>query len=95
MKKTSMAVLVSLSAIAGMASAQEAGNGIVMSQDSARAAQIEDHARTVQMQPAAMQVDEAPDTTHTIGAKKHHHHHHGANTVNPMKAHAHKVHVGQ
>jgi hypothetical protein len=52
MKKIAIALLASLSAVAGAASAQTSENGITMTHDANVAAQIEQHARDVQAQPA-------------------------------------------
>lgn len=96
MKKSSIAVLISLSALASIASAQDADNGIQMSKDPARAEQIEAHARSVQAQPSAMQFDEASDSTHAPAAHTQGRHAHGAahsKTNTKKKTHAHKHHA--
>lgn len=88
MKKSSIAVLVSLSALASIASAQNMDNGIQMSKDPARAAQIEEHARNVQAQPA-MQFDEAADSAKAPAHKTQSHRVHGEKQT---RKHAHKAH---
>ncbi|MBN3856847.1 hypothetical protein G3N59_26045 [Paraburkholderia sp. Ac-20340] len=98
MKKSSIAVLISLSAFAGIASAQNAENGIQMSTDPARAAQIEEHARNVQAQPSTMQFDEASDSTrapaqHAKGKHAHNakHEKHEKSKSKAKKAHGRKA----
>jgi hypothetical protein len=91
MKKSSIAILVSLSAIASIASAQNADNGIQMSKDPARAAQIEEHARNVQAQPATTQFDEGSDVAKAAPQKAKSHHKHGATHSKSKKKHAHKA----
>ncbi len=98
MKKSSIAILVSLSAFASIASAQNADNGIQMSNDPARAAQVEEHARNVQAQPATVQFDEGSDVAKASPQKAKSHHKHGATQSKSKKKHAHKAekaHVAQ
>jgi acyl-CoA synthetase (NDP forming) len=59
MKKVSLAVLVSLSALTGAAYAQQ-DNGITMSTDPQRAAEVEQHAQDVQNRQQAMESAPAP-----------------------------------
>jgi len=86
MKKISLALLVSLSAIASAAFAQTAERGITMTHDANVAAQIEQHARDVKAQPPVAEeyAQEAPVKT----VKKARHH--GKKTVakSMKKAHA-------
>jgi hypothetical protein len=95
MKKSSLAVLISLSAFAGIASAQNADNGIQMSTDPARAAQIEEHARNVQAQPSTTQFDEASDSARAPAQHAKGKHAHGAkhehSKSKSKKAHGHKA----
>jgi hypothetical protein len=73
MKKIAIALLASLSAIAGAASAQTSANGITMTRDANVAAQIEQHARTVQAQPAAsFDEDVQAPASKTVQKAKHH-----------------------
>lgn len=91
MKKSSIAVLISLSAFAGIASAQDVDNGIQVSRDPARAAQIEAHARNVQAQPSTMQFDEGSDAMRAPAAHTQSHYAHGAShSKNTAKKHTHK-----
>jgi stringent starvation protein B len=53
MKKVSLAILVSLSALAGTAYAQD--NGVTMSTDPAKAADVEQRAQDLQAQQQAME----------------------------------------
>ncbi|SDH69688.1 hypothetical protein [Paraburkholderia phenazinium] len=53
MKKVSLAILVSLSALAGTAYAQD--NGVMMSTDPAKAADVEQRAQQLQSQQQAME----------------------------------------
>jgi uncharacterized MAPEG superfamily protein len=73
MKKVSLAVLVSLSALTGAAYAQTE-NGITMSTDPARAADVEQRAQDLQsrQQAAAQSESEAPMKHHKKGAHPHH-----------------------
>jgi hypothetical protein len=59
MKKVSLAVLVSLSALTGAVYAQQ-DKGIVMSTDPAKAAEFEQHAQDVQARQQAMESAPAP-----------------------------------
>lgn len=100
MKKSSMAVLISLSALASIASAQNADNGIQMSNDPARAAQIEAHARDVQAQPSTTQFDEGSDSarapaSHANSSRHAHGTKHSKAATKHHKAHAHKHHAAQ
>jgi hypothetical protein len=69
MKKVSLAILVSLSALAGSAYAQ-ADKGITESTDQAKAAEIEQRAQALQSQQEAMPHEEM--TKHTPMMKHHH-----------------------
>ncbi|WP_322049036.1 hypothetical protein [Paraburkholderia sp. J67] len=73
MKKVSLAVLISLSALTGAAYAQS-DNGVMMSTDPAKAADVEQRAQDLQSrQQAAMQApDEAPMKHHKKGGHPHH-----------------------
>lgn len=87
MKKSSLALLVSLLAAAGAASAQTPVNGIVMTHDRDVAAKIEQHAREVQAQPVVAQQDvDAPVEKIEQKPAHHHGHHHAAKS---KKAHEH------
>jgi len=71
MKKVSLAVLISLSALTGAAYAQS-DNGITMSTDPQRAAEVEQHAQEVQSRP---QPEQSMSTMHMRNhrwARKHH-----------------------
>jgi len=70
MKKTSLAVLISLSVLTGAAYAQTE-NGITMSTDPQKAEQFEQHAQEVQAQQQATQSAPMPMKEHM---KMHHHH---------------------
>jgi stringent starvation protein B len=67
MKKVSLAVLVSLSALTGAAYAQD--NGITMSTDPQKAADIEQHAQDVQSRQ--QQMESAPAPRHQKGMTHH------------------------
>ncbi|CAG9240388.1 conserved exported hypothetical protein [Paraburkholderia tropica] len=71
MKKVSLAVLVSLSALTGAAYAQSE-NGITMSTDPAKAADVEQRAQDLQsrQQAAAQAQSEMPAKHHKKGHKK-------------------------
>lgn len=69
MKKASLAVLISLSALTGAAYAQTE-NGITMSTDPQKAADIEQHAQELQSQQQA-----APAPMNMKEHSKSHHHH--------------------
>ncbi|APR36242.1 MULTISPECIES: hypothetical protein [unclassified Paraburkholderia] len=69
MKKVSLAVLVSLSALTGAAYAQQDGSGITMSTDPQKAAEIEQHAQDVQARQ--QQMESMPAQHHQKG-KTHH-----------------------
>jgi hypothetical protein len=74
MKKVSLAVLISLSALTGAAYAQTE-NGITMSTDPARAADVEQHAQDLQArQQAAAQAQSEMPMKHS-GKKGSHSHH--------------------
>jgi hypothetical protein len=73
MKKISVALLVSLF-VAGTASAEVLGNGIVMTHDNDVAAQIEQHARDVQAQPPVVEHDQQAGDASTVRKPAHHHH---------------------
>jgi hypothetical protein len=68
MKKVSLAVLVSLSALTGAAYAQQ-DNGITMSTDPQKAADIEQHAQDVQARQ--QQMESAPAPRHQKGMTHH------------------------
>jgi hypothetical protein len=68
MKKVSLAVLVSLSALTGAAYAQQ-DNGIQMSTDPQRAAEVEQHAQDVQNRQ--QQMESAPAPRHHKGMTHH------------------------
>jgi hypothetical protein len=85
MNRISAALLVSLLAVAGVASAQTSSDGIVMTHDSNVAAQIEQHARDIQAQPAAQHnVDVAAGNT---GRKPAHQQHGHQKVAKSKKAH--------
>lgn len=63
MKKVSLAILVSLSAVAGAAYAQD--NGVMMSTDPAKAADVEQRAQDLQNSQQAM------DSTPAMAPKHH------------------------
>ncbi|MBB3259539.1 DNA-binding transcriptional regulator of glucitol operon [Paraburkholderia bannensis] len=72
MKKVSLAVLISLSALTGAAYAQS-DNGIMMSTDPAKAADVEQRAQDLQARQQAMpQPSEAPMKHHKKGGHPHH-----------------------
>ena len=68
MKKVSLAILVSLTAVAGAAYAQD--NGITMSNDPAKAADIEQRAQDLQNRQQSMSTAPMSDKHH----KPMHHH---------------------
>ncbi|QYD70455.1 hypothetical protein KZJ38_09295 [Paraburkholderia edwinii] len=68
MKKVSLAVLVSLSAVTGAAYAQQ-DSGITMSTDPQKAAEIEQHAQDVQTRQ--QQMESAPAPRHQKGMTHH------------------------
>lgn len=70
MKKVSLAVLVSLAALTGAAYAQTE-NGITMSTDPQKAAEIEQHAQELQSQQESMPAMSRPMRHH---GPMHHHH---------------------
>ena len=70
MKKASLAVLVSLSALAGTAFAQTEEQGIRMSTDPQVAASIEQHAQELQSQQEAMPAQQ-PMMHHAPHHRKH------------------------
>lgn len=89
MKKISFALLASLF-VAGAASAQTE-QGIVMTHDANVASQIEQHARSVQAQPAGFEQDAQParePVMHTTSAHKGaHHHNHRHHKKHAVKHH--------
>jgi stringent starvation protein B len=70
MKKVSLAILVSLSAVAGAAYAQD--NGITMSNDPAKAADIEQRAQDLQNRQQSMSAAPAMSEKHHKMAPHHH-----------------------
>ncbi|MFL9962091.1 hypothetical protein PQR02_13505 [Paraburkholderia sediminicola] len=70
MKKVSVAILVSLTAITGAAYAQD--NGITMSIDPAKAADVEQRAQDLQNRQQAMQSAPAMPEKHHKTAPHHH-----------------------
>ena len=74
MKKISAALLVALSTMTGIASAQTTDNGIVMTHDREVAAKIEQHARDIQAQPAVQQDTQAAAEKVEQTPAPHHHH---------------------
>jgi hypothetical protein len=62
MKKVSLAILVSLTALTGAAYAQD--NGVMMSTDPAKAADIEQRAQDLQSRQQAMQSEQAAPAKH-------------------------------
>ncbi|MDR3097450.1 MAG: hypothetical protein LBV73_10280 [Paraburkholderia sp.] len=73
MKKVSLAVLISLSALTGAAYAQTE-NGITMSTDPAKVSEVEQRAQDLQarQQAAAQAAAEAPPAKHHKKSSKHH-----------------------
>lgn len=70
MKKVSLAILVSLSAVTGLAYAQD--NGVMMSTDPAKAADVEQRAQDLQSKQQAMENAPAmPEKHHKM--TPHHH----------------------
>jgi stringent starvation protein B len=69
MKKVSLAILVSLSAVTGAAYAQD--NGVTMSTDPAKAADVEQRAQDLQNRQQAMQSAPMPEKHHKMAP--HHH----------------------
>ena len=67
MKKASLTVLISLSMLAGAAYAQS-DNGVSMSTDPAKAAEVEQRAQSLQSQQEQMPMNEMP-----MHKKPHHH----------------------
>lgn len=74
MKKVSLAVLILLSALTGAAYAQTE-NGVTMSTDPAKAADVEQRAQDLQarQQAAAQAPAEMPAMHHKKGGHSHHH----------------------
>ena len=70
MKKVSLAILVSLSALTGAAYAQQ-DQGIVMSTDPAKAADIEQRAQDLQSKQQAMESAPAAPMKHHKGSMHH------------------------
>ena len=87
MNKISFALVASLF-VAGAASAQTPGTGIVMTHDANVVSQIEQHARDVQAQPAV--VEHEAQAAHESAPHKatHHHHHHGKHHAQPKQEQA-------
>ncbi|WP_434109615.1 hypothetical protein [Paraburkholderia caffeinilytica] len=71
MKKVSLAILVSLSAVTGAAYAQD--NGVMMSTDPAKAADVEQRAQDLQNRQQAMESAPAMSEKHHKMAPHHHH----------------------
>ncbi|SEC62328.1 hypothetical protein SAMN02787142_1680 [Burkholderia sp. WP9] len=69
MKKVSLAILVSLSAVTGAAYAQD--NGVMMSTDPAKAADVEQRAQDLQNRQQAMESAPAAPMKHHKGATHH------------------------
>jgi DNA-binding transcriptional regulator of glucitol operon len=70
MKKVSLAILVSLSALTGTAYAQT-DNGVTMSTDPAKAADVEQRAQELQSQQQAMESQPAMPAKHHKKAPHH------------------------
>jgi DNA-binding transcriptional regulator of glucitol operon len=70
MKKVSLAILVSLSALTGAAYAQT-DNGVTMSTDPAKAADVEQRAQELQSQQQAMESQPAMPAKHHKKAPHH------------------------
>jgi stringent starvation protein B len=70
MKKVSLAILVSLSAVTGAAYAQD--NGVMMSTDPAKAADVEQRAQELQNRQQAMESAPAMPEKHHKTAPHHH-----------------------
>jgi stringent starvation protein B len=64
MKKVSLAILVSLSAVTGAAYAQD--NGVMMSTDPAKAADVEQRAQDLQNRQQAMESAPMPEKHHKM-----------------------------
>ncbi|MFL9902258.1 hypothetical protein PQR75_08255 [Paraburkholderia fungorum] len=64
MKKVSLAILVSLSAVMGAAYAQD--NGVMMSTDPAKAADVEQRAQDLQNRQQAMESAPMPEKHHKM-----------------------------
>ncbi|PRX26576.1 hypothetical protein B0G75_11878 [Paraburkholderia sp. BL18I3N2] len=69
MKKVSLAILVSLSAVTGAAYAQD--NGVMMSTDPAKAADVEQRAQDLQNRQQAMESAPAAPMKHHKGSMRH------------------------
>lgn len=69
MKKVSLAILVSLSAVTGAAYAQD--NGVMMSTDPAKAADVEQRAQDLQAKQQAMESQPAMPAKHHKKAPHH------------------------
>ncbi|MFM0625629.1 hypothetical protein [Paraburkholderia xenovorans] len=69
MKKVSLAILVSLSAVTGAAYAQD--NGVMMSTDPAKAADVEQRAQDLQNRQQAMESAPAKPMKHHKSAPSH------------------------
>ena len=70
MKKMSLAILISLGAMTGAASAQE--SGVTMSTDPARAADVEQRAQDLQNRQQTMETAPAEPMKHHKGSPRHH-----------------------
>jgi stringent starvation protein B len=70
MKKVSLAILVSLSAVTGAVYAQD--NGVMMSTDPAKAADVEQRAQDLQNRQQAMESAPATSEKHHKMAPHHH-----------------------
>ncbi|MFM0080850.1 hypothetical protein P0D72_18540 [Paraburkholderia sediminicola] len=64
MKKVSLAILLSLSAVTGAAYAQD--NGVIMSTDPAKAADVEQRAQDLQNRQQAMESAPMPEKHHKM-----------------------------
>ena len=73
MKKVSLAILVSLSALTGAAYAQT-DNGVMMSTDPAKAADVEQRAQDLQAKQQAMESQPSMPMHHKMEHKKAPHH---------------------
>jgi DNA-binding transcriptional regulator of glucitol operon len=69
MKKVSLAILVSLTALTGAAYAQD--NGVTMSTDPAKAADVEQRAQALEAQQQSMQSNQAMPAKHNKGSTSH------------------------
>ncbi|MEC5405614.1 hypothetical protein VOM14_08525 [Paraburkholderia sp. MPAMCS5] len=69
MKKVSLAILISLGAVAGAAYAQD--NGVTMSTDPAKAADVEQRAQDLQNRPQPMEAAPAAPMKHHKSQQHH------------------------